>query len=136
MPRPWLIAANAIRRATLLSRLNNREKFAGAVTAGWTAYNISSDKGTGIGGWSDQQVFDYLAAGHASGRGTAAGPMGEAVDQSFSRMEPADIHAVVAYLRTIPPIASPDLPAVDRAPGAGIAQEWRWNSGCRRQARI
>ncbi len=96
--------------------LNNRAKFAGAVTAGWTAYNISSDKSTGIGSWSDQQVFDYLAAGHASGRGTAAGPMGEAVDQSFSRMEPADIHAVVAYLRTIPPIASPDLPAVIAPP--------------------
>jgi mono/diheme cytochrome c family protein len=96
--------------------LNNREKFAGAVAAGWAAYNISSDKSTGIGNWSDQQVFDYLLAGHASGRGTAAGPMGEAVDQSFSRMEPTDIHAVVAYLRTIPPLASPDLPAVIAPP--------------------
>ena len=30
------------------------------------------------------------------GRGTAAGPMGEAVDQSFSQMAPADIHAMVS----------------------------------------
>ena len=29
-----------------------------------------------------------------SGRGTAAGPMGEAVDQSFSQMALADIHAL------------------------------------------
>src|SRR5258707_14302378 len=30
--------------------LDNREKFAGAVTAGWRGFNISSDKGTGGGG--------------------------------------------------------------------------------------
>ena len=37
--------------------------------------------------------------------------MGEAVDHSFSQLAPEDIRAVVAYLRTVPPIASPDLPA-------------------------
>jgi mono/diheme cytochrome c family protein len=91
--------------------LDNRRKFAGAVTAGWHAYNITPDKGTGIGAWSDDEVFAYLANGHALGRGTAAGPMGEVVDQSFSQMAPEDIHAVVAFLRSVPPLASPDLPA-------------------------
>jgi mono/diheme cytochrome c family protein len=100
--------------------LNNREKFAGAVTAGWTAYNITSDKGTGIGAWSDRQVFDYLSAGHATDRGTAAGPMGEAVDHSFSRMEPSDIHAVVVYLRSIPPLTSADLSATLAAPAPAL----------------
>ena len=37
--------------------------------------------------------------------------MGEAVDRSFSRLRPEDIRAMVAYLRTVPPTASPDLPA-------------------------
>ena len=96
--------------------LNNRQKFAGAITAGWTAYNITSDNGTGIGAWSDQQVFDYLSAGYATGHGTAAGPMGEAVDRSFSQMEPADIHAVVVYLRTVPSVASAGLPSTLAAP--------------------
>ena len=73
------------------------------MTAGWKAFNITSDKDTGIGGWTDEEIFAYLAKGHASGRGTAAGPMGEAVDQSFSQLVPDDIHAVVVYLRTIPP---------------------------------
>ena len=91
--------------------LDNRRKFAGAVTAGWRAYNITSDKATGIGAWSDDQVFAYLARGHALGRGTAAGPMGEAVDESFSQMAPEDIRALVAFVRGVPPIASPDLPA-------------------------
>jgi mono/diheme cytochrome c family protein len=86
--------------------LDNRKKFAGAVTAGWKAFNITSDKATGIGGWTDDEIVAYLAQGHAKGRGTAAGPMGEAVDQSFSQMAPADIHAVVSYLRSVPPVTS------------------------------
>jgi mono/diheme cytochrome c family protein len=80
--------------------LDNHRKFAGAVAAGWRAYDITSDKGSGIGAWSDDEVFAYLAKGHAMGRGTASGPMGEAVDHSFSQLEPADIRALVAYLRS------------------------------------
>jgi mono/diheme cytochrome c family protein len=91
--------------------LDNRKKFAGALTAGWRAFNISSDKATGIGGWRDEDLVAYLAIGHADGHGTASGPMGEAVDHSFSQLAQEDIRAVVAYLRTVPPIASPDLPA-------------------------
>jgi mono/diheme cytochrome c family protein len=103
--------------------LDNREKFAGAVTAGWRAYNITSDKGTGIGAWSDDEVFAYLAHGHALGRGTAAGPMGEAVDESFSQMTPDDIHALVAFVRSVPPIASPNLPATLAPPAPASPKE-------------
>jgi mono/diheme cytochrome c family protein len=91
--------------------LDNRKKFAGALTAGWRAFNITSDKTTGIGGWRDEDIVSYLTIGHAMGHGTASGPMGEAVDHSLSQFAPEDIHAVVAYLRSVPPIASPDLPA-------------------------
>ena len=91
--------------------LNNRKKFAGAVTAGWRAFNISSDKTTGVGAWRDDDLVSYLSIGHATGHGTASGPMGEAVDHSFSRLAPEDIRAVAAYLRTVPPTASTDLPA-------------------------
>jgi mono/diheme cytochrome c family protein len=90
--------------------LDNTNKFSGAVTAGWYAFNITPDKGSGIGAWSDDELRAYLSAGHAPGRGTAAGPMGEAVDNSFSYMAPDDISALVAYLRSVPPIASADLP--------------------------
>jgi mono/diheme cytochrome c family protein len=96
--------------------LDNREKFAGALTAGWRAYNITSDKTTGIGGWRDDDLIAYLATGHAAGHGSASGPMGEAVDHSFSQFAPDDIRAVVAYLRSVPPIPSPDLPATLAAP--------------------
>ena len=106
--------------------LDNRQKFAGAVTAGWRAYDISSDPAVGVGGWSDDQLLGYLADGHADGRGTATGPMGEAVDASFSQMAPSDVHALLAYLRTVPGSGSSDLPAAlagaaPDSPRAGMA---------------
>jgi mono/diheme cytochrome c family protein len=103
--------------------LNNRRKFAGAVTAGWRAFNVTSDKGSGVGGWSDDELTAYLSTGHTVDHGTAAGPMGEAVDQSFAKMSPADIRALVIYLRSIPPIASPDLPATLAPPGPPSPKE-------------
>jgi len=90
--------------------LDNRRKFVGALTAGWRAFNITSDKTTGIGNWHDEDIVAYLSVGHAAGHGTASGPMGEAVDHGLSQMTPEDIRAVVTYLRTVPPIASSDLP--------------------------
>ena len=105
--------------------LDNRKKFAGALTAGWKAFNITSDKDTGIGGWTDDEIFAYLAQGHAMHRGTAAGPMGEAVDQSFSQMAPADIHALVNYLRSVPAVASSEpatiAPPASASPKTGGA---------------
>jgi mono/diheme cytochrome c family protein len=91
--------------------LNNRRKFGGALTAGWRAFNISSEKAAGIGAWRDEELVEYLSIGHARGHGTASGPMGEAVDESFSQLAPQDIRALVAYLRTVPAVASTDLPA-------------------------
>ena len=102
--------------------LDNRNKFSGAVY-GWYAFNITSDKDSGVGAWSDDELRDYLSTGHASGRGTAAGPMGEAVDQSFSDMGPADIRALVTYMRSVPPIGSADLPAKLAPPAPASPKE-------------
>jgi mono/diheme cytochrome c family protein len=90
--------------------LDNRRKFGGATVVGWRAYNITGDSGTGVGAWSDADLSRYLATGHAEGRGTASGPMGDAVDADFSLLARSDINAIVAYLRTVPAITS-DLPA-------------------------
>ena len=93
------------------------------MAAGWRAYNISSDKGTGVGAWSDEQLVSYLSTGHATDRGTASGPMGEAVDESFSRLAPEDIRALVAYLRSVPAVASSEpatlAPPASQSPKTG-----------------
>jgi mono/diheme cytochrome c family protein len=91
--------------------LNNRQKFAGAVQAGWRAYNITPDRSSGIGAWSDEDLLQYLSSGHAAGRGTASGPMGQAVDDSLKYLAASDLSAIVSYLRTVASIATSDLPA-------------------------
>ena len=112
----------------LAQALDNRRKYAGAVAAGWKAYNITSDRLTGVGAWSDTELAQYLATGHAEGRGAAAGPMGEAVDLSLSHLTPSDIKALVTYIRTIPAISTPDQPApvtrpAPAAPKQGVAED-------------
>ena len=101
--------------------LDNQRKFAGAAY-GWLAYNITSDRGTGIGSWSEEDVFAYLTKGHAMDRGTASGPMGEVVDYSLSQMDPADIRALVTYLRSIPAVASSE-PATIAPPAPASPKE-------------
>ena len=86
----------------ILFGLNNHRKFAGAITQGWKAYNITPDLPWGIGSWSDEQLQGYLSRGHADGRGSAGGPMAEVVDYSLNFLSDADIHAMITYLKSVP----------------------------------
>jgi mono/diheme cytochrome c family protein len=110
--------------------LDNHRKFAGAVTAGWRAYNITSDKVSGLGDWSEEDVYLYLSTGHANGHGGAAGPMGEAADKSLSFLAPDDVHALAAYLRSVPARAT-DMPRTVTTPAPaspkdGLAAGYDW----------
>ena len=102
--------------------LDNRHKYAGALTAGWRAYNITSDAKSGLGSWSDNDLSTYLSTGHAEGHGGAAGPMGEATDDSLTYLTPGDIHALVVYLRSVPAQAT-DLPRVVDKPAPAAYNE-------------
>ena len=102
--------------------LDNHRKFAGALTAGWRAYNITGDKDAGLGDWTDEDIYLYLSTGHANGHGGAAGPMGEATDDSLSYLVPDDVHALVTYLRSIPAHAS-DLPRTVTTPASASHKE-------------
>lgn len=103
----------------LLYGLDPHKKFAGAITAGWQAYNITPDRKTGIGGWSGGDLTRYLFTGDSM-HGAAAGPMGEVVDNSLRYLSRDDIAAMVAYLRTVDPqtsnVPAARLGAVNNAP--------------------
>lgn len=115
------------RRAT--QSLDNSQKFAGAVLQGWKAYNITASKQSGIGGWSDAELASYLSTGHASGRSSASGPMAEVVADSLRNATGDDIHAIVAYLRSIPAIENTSAiaqnppAATEASPQPGLGEQ-------------
>jgi len=103
---------------TALQSLDNRRKFAGGLAEGWRAYNLSSDQESGIGTWTADDLLGYLKTGRSQDHGSAFGPMAEAVHLSFRKMTDADLRAIVEYVRTIPPVSTPDLPAPKLEPAS------------------
>ena len=96
---------------TPLQSLDNRRKFSGGFAEGWRAFNISSDKDSGIGSWSQQDLETYLKTGHSQDYGSAFGPMALAVHLSFQKLTASDVSALVEYVRSVPPESTPDLPS-------------------------
>jgi mono/diheme cytochrome c family protein len=105
------------------------KQFSGAMLQGWHAYNITSDKAYGIGDWSDKQIADYLSSGHSMGRGSAAGPMAEAVANSLQYLTGHDVASLVAYLRHIEPKTGKAGTEVNPAPAKMIgSSSWEPNA--------
>ncbi len=90
-------------RNTLMAE-NKRLALSGTYVGPWYAPNISSDPVNGIGGWSEQELVQYLATGHVAGKGQAAGGMAEAVQNSFQFLPESDLKAIAVYLKSSPPM--------------------------------
>ena len=71
-----------------------------------TASNITPDRDTGIGSWSDAEIKRALVEGMRPDHGRLAGvALAAIMPANFYRaLLPEDLDAVVAYLRTIKPI--------------------------------
>jgi mono/diheme cytochrome c family protein len=82
--------------------LEAKSNLSGSLIEGWKAYNATSDDQYGIGGWTDQQLSDFLSKGHADGRSSAVGPMAEVVENSLQHLSANDIAGLVKYLRDVP----------------------------------
>ncbi len=101
--------------------LERSREFAGQEILGWRAYNITSDPAHGIGSWSDEDIARYLTMGHADGRGSASGPMGEAVAHGLQYLDPPDTAALVAYLRAVPAQKGDRPTDIDARPAPAMA---------------
>jgi mono/diheme cytochrome c family protein len=62
--------------------------------------NITSHKTAGIGDWTDAEIKTAITQGKRKDGTPLKGPMGY---QYYAKMNDADLDAVVAYLRTLPP---------------------------------
>jgi mono/diheme cytochrome c family protein len=74
-----------------------------------TLPNITQDKATGIGAWSDAQIKDAITAGR---RPDGSFLRVEMPWLEFSKLTPEDVAAMVAYVRTVPALSN----KVERTP--------------------
>jgi len=69
--------------------------------------NITPDKSTGIGGWSEEDLVEYLATGIKPDGDVSSGLMEEVIHGTtagYKDMTKADRLAIARYLKSIPPI--------------------------------
>lgn len=89
---------------TLTMGLDKKLAYGGAMLGGWQAYNITSDALSGVGGWSDAELAQYLRSGAVEGKAAAAGGMAEVIDNSLRHLSADDVRALVVYLRGVAPV--------------------------------
>lgn len=68
----------------------------------WHAPNVTSDANSGIGGWSEQELVDYMRVGHITAKAQAAGPMAEAIDKSLRHLTEGDLRSIAIFLKGLP----------------------------------
>ena len=119
----------------LMFATKSGRKYAGAAVDGWKAYNITSDRETGIGAWSDAEIEQYLSSGHAPAHGSAGGGMREAIDLSLRHLSSEDIAALTQYLRTVPAQRSELAGQIDHHP-ATLNGATAWSPGPDRNENI
>ncbi len=73
----------------------------GAALQGWYAPDLTSDRNAGLGRWSPADIVEYLQTGR-NAHAIASGPMAEAVEDSTSQMNDADLNAIAVYLKDLP----------------------------------
>lgn len=95
----------------LLMGADNGKALAGGSLGSWYAPNITSDKVSGIGAWSSDELVAYLRTGHVEGKAQAAGPMAEAVENSLQHLDDSDLKAIAAYLLQTQPVSTGETKA-------------------------
>ncbi|MDE1157187.1 MAG: cytochrome c [Neorhizobium sp.] len=73
----------------------------------WYAPNITSDKVSGIGDWSTDDLVAYFGTGRVAGKAQAAGGMAEAVHNSLQNLPQSDLRDLALYLKSVPAIRDP-----------------------------
>jgi len=79
---------------------------------GLLSSNLTPDLETGLGGWTDEQIIASIRNGVRADGAPVRPPMGVFFYRDLSD---EDMRAIVAYLRSVPPVKN----AVERAPARG-----------------
>jgi mono/diheme cytochrome c family protein len=74
---------------------------------GQAAPNITPDKTTGLGDWTEEQIATYLGTGNRPDGDVAGGLMGEMIQGTlggYKDVSKADLQAIARYLKSIPAV--------------------------------
>ncbi len=100
------------------SILKGMELSGGHRVGGLLSSNITPDKDTGIGAWTDQQIIDAIRNGKRPNGETVRPPMGVFFYRNISDL---DMAAIVAYLRSVPAVRNRVERVESRAPAPVFA---------------
>lgn len=111
---PWMASVSATMTA-----------WAGPWGVSYSA-NLTPDPDTGLGRWTQQNFFEAMRSGRHMGRGRPILP--PMPFQNVAALTDSDLHAMFAYLRSIPAVRNrvpdptpPEMAAGDRATATGSA---------------
>jgi len=80
---------------------DSRQTLQGGNIGDWFAPDITRNDYTGIGGWTPEQIVQYLKEG-SNHVAVASGPMAEAVTNSTQHLTDNDLQAIADYLHSHP----------------------------------
>lgn len=78
---------------------------AGAVVRDDIAPNLTPDESAGLGGVPDDEIVHFLMTGEYDDGSMVDGPMQMVIENGTSKLTEDDVRAIVAYLRSVPPVA-------------------------------
>jgi len=91
----------------------------GGAIQGWYSPNLTGDPRRGLGGWSVDEVVEYLKTGH-NRTGAATGPMSEVIADSTSHLTDEDLKAIAVYLKDRPAPQSAPTPVAASDPAMRV----------------
>jgi hypothetical protein len=89
-----------------LGRSTTGQSFAGTTDGpdGDLVPNITPDRETGIGRWTDDDLDSLFRQGMIPDGDFVGGAMAEVVENTTAHLDESDLRAVIAYLRALTPI--------------------------------
>jgi mono/diheme cytochrome c family protein len=83
-----------------------RDRFLAGTAKGPEGKGVPNITPTRLKKWSDAELRDFLQTGMTADGDVTSETMGEVVTNTTSQLTPADLAAVIAYLRTVPAVES------------------------------
>ncbi|MBB5399473.1 c-type cytochrome [Paraburkholderia youngii] len=99
-PRGWAFNEKALDEVSPLF-------ISGSVLDGWYAPSLRADHNTGLGRWSEADIYQFLKAGR-NPHAVVFGSMTDALNNSTQFMTDQDLQAIAHYLKSLPGDANRD----------------------------